>query len=292
MSIYAGFEHIVRENEPLSTYTRLHLGGVAEYFAEPTTIEELVGLVKVFSAEDLPIRLIGDGSNVLIRGEGVPGLVLHLNAPVFASIEVDGTRIKTGGGARMSHFVSTAVREGLSGPEQLVGIPGTIGGALHTNTGAHGVDIGTWIVSADVVTRSGELIQREKDSLNFSYRQSSLNELVIVSATFEFEREPTEELTRRMQKLWIVRRAAQPITDRRAAYIFKDHGGEKANELIEAAGLKGTRVGEVEVSDTDPNVFVANPGATSDDVLRLMEIVKGQVSDRLSIDLEPAIQIW
>ncbi len=292
MSVYAGFEHIVRENEPLASFTRLNLGGVAEFFAEPTTVDELVGLVKAFSVAGLPVRLIGGGSNVLIRNEGVSGLVLHLGAPVFTAIDVDGNRIAAGGGAKLSHFVSTAVREGLSGPEQLVGIPGTVGGALHSNTGAHGVDIGTWVQSAQVLTRSGELNVRDNDSLTFSYKQSSLDELVIVSAVFEFENEPTEELTKQMQKLWIVRRAAQPITERHAAHIFKDHGGEKANELIDSAGLKGTRVGEVEVSDTDPNVFVAGTGATTDDVLRLMELVRSQVSERLSVELEPAIQIW
>ena len=291
-TLIAGFEHVVRENEPLAPYTRLNLGGVAEFFAEPTNLEELVGLVQKFSAEKLPIRLLGSGSNILVREEGVPGLVLHLTSHEFTKIAVDNDQIIAGGGARMSHFVATAVREGLSGPEQLVGIPGTVGGALHSNTGALGVGLGNWLQSADVLTRAGEVMTRDRDALTFSYNKSSLNELVILNARFQFDREDSEILTRRMQKLWIVRRAARPISDQNAAYIFKDHGGEKAGDLIEAAGLKGTQVGHVEISDRDPNVFVAHPESTSSDVLRLMELVKTQVADRLSVELEPAIQIW
>ncbi len=292
MSLIAGFEHIVRENEPLAPFTRLNLGGVAEFFAEPTNLEELVGLVISFSAKKLPIRLIGGGSNILVRDEGVPGLVLHLTAPEFVKIEVDEDQIIAGGGARMSHFVATAVREGLSGPEQLVGIPGTVGGALHSNTGALGVGVGNWLQSAEVLTRAGEITTRDRDSLTFSYHKSSLNELVIISAKFQFDREDSEVLSRRMQKLWISRRAAQPLSDQFAAYIFKDHGGETASELIDSAGLKGTQVGHVEISDRDPNVFIAHPGSTSGDLLRLMDLVKTQVAERLSVELETAIQIW
>lgn len=292
MSLIDGFEHIVRENENLAPYTRLNVGGVAEYFGEPMNVDELVGLVKRFAEAELPIRLIGGGSNVLVRDEGVPGLVLHLTAPEFSKIEVENDTIMAGGGARMSHFVSTAVREGFSGPEQLVGIPGTIGGALHSNTGSNGVGVGNWVQSAQVLTRSGEVTTRDRDSLNFSYRQSSLNELVIINAKFQFEREDPTTLTKRMQKIWIVRRAAQPLSDRNAAYMFKDHGGESASELIDDAGLKGTQVGNVEISDRDPNVFVAHPGATSGDVLKLIDLVKTQVSDKLEVELEPAIQVW
>ncbi len=292
MSLISGFEHVVRENEPLAPYTRLRLGGVAEYFAEPTTVDELTGLVKRFSEQDLPVRLIGGGTNLLIRDKGVAGLVLQLSAPVFCTIEVEDNGILCGGGTNISHFVATAVREGFAGPEQLVGIPGTIGGALHNNTGAHGVDIGAWVQSAEVLTRGGSHKKREKDSLSFSYRQSSLTELVILNAHFRFERDDPGILTRQMQKLWIVRRASQPMSEENATYIFKDHGGESASALIEQAGLKGTRVGNVEISEQNANYFVARPGATSDEVLRLIDLVKTQVAERLEVKLETAIQIW
>jgi UDP-N-acetylmuramate dehydrogenase len=292
VTLISGFEHIVRENEPLAPFTPLKLGGVAEAFAEPTTVEELIGLVKRFSEHGVPIRLLGGGTNLLIRDAGVAGLVIRLAAPAFCTIEINGNVITAGGGTQVSHFVASAVREGLSGPEQLVGIPGTIGGALHNNTGAHGIDIGSWVQSVDVINRAGELVTREKESLSFSYRRSSLTELVILSAKFQFEPEDSAALTKQMQKLWIVRRASQPTSDEHATYIFKDHGGDSAAALIERAGLKGTRVGKVVVSDQNPNFFVAQPGANSDQVLQLMELVRTQVAERLEIELENAIQIW
>lgn len=292
MTLLSGFEHIVRENEPLAPYTRLNIGGSAEYFAEPTSREELIGLVKRFSEAEKTIRLIGSGSNLLVSDSGVSGLVVHLTAPDFCTIDVQANRLIVGGGTRLSHFVATAVREGFSGPEQLVGLPGTIGGALHNNTGAHGVDIGTWIESAEVLTRGGEVVTRTKDSMSFSYRQSSLSELVILNAEFAFESETADLLTKKMQKLWIVRRALHPASDQNASYMFKDVGGELASSLIDQAGLKGTQVGNVAVLDSDPNFFVTQPGATSDEVNELIQMIKSQVSERLDVNLEIAIQIW
>lgn len=291
MSIATGLEHILRENEPLAPYTRLKLGGVAEFFSEPTSEIELVELVKRFSENDLPIRLLGGGSNILVRDEGVAGLVILLSAPEFCQLSVDENQLHAAGGTKLSHFVSVAVREGFSGPENLVGIPGTVGGALHENTGANGYDIGSGLQSARVLTRSGEIQERTRDSLSFSYRQSSLDELVILDANFLYEREASAALTKRMQKLWIVRRSAQPISES-SIYVFKDNGVESARSLIEQAGLKGARVGDVEVSDRDPNMFIAHAAATVDDVLRLINLVKDQVADKTGVEIEVALNIW
>jgi UDP-N-acetylmuramate dehydrogenase len=292
VSLIAGLEHIVRENEPLAPFTRLKIGGVAEYYAEPTTVDELVLLVKRFSEQNFPIRLIGSGSNILIRSTGVPGLVIQLSAPAFCTIQVDRPYMTVGGGTQISHFVASAVREGFAGPEQLVGIPGTIGGALYNNTGALGVDIGSWVDSVELLTRAGERIQRGNESLSFSYRQSSITELVILSARFRFESDDPGMLTKQMQKRWIVRRASQPSWSENSTFVFKDQGGESASVLIDQAGLRGTRVGKVAISERNSNYFVAEPDATSDEVLRLMELVRTQVHERLGIQLEDAICVW
>src|SRR5215510_9437172 len=161
MPIPAGFEHITRENEPLAPYTWLRLGGAAQYFAEPTTVEELTALVRRCHEEGLSVRVLGGGSNLLVRDEGVSGLVLSLSAAVFGKIQVAGRKLTAGGGAKLGHVISTAVREGLAGLETLVGIPGTLGGALHTNASAHGGDIGQYTASAKVLTRGGEIIERQ-----------------------------------------------------------------------------------------------------------------------------------
>lgn len=291
MTLTSGLEHIIRENEPLAQHTKLKVGGAAQYFAEPTNQEELIELVKRFHDKNLPVRLLGEGSNILVSDGGVEGLVVRLSAPDFCKISVDGNKMTCAGGARLSHFVATAVREGFSGPENLVGIPGTIGGALHVNTGSDGFDIGNWLRSARVLTVSGNLLERDADSLSFSYRSSSLDELVIIDATFEFEKEEPVELTKRMQKLWIVRRAAHPVADN-SIYAFKDHGVEAASDILDQCGLKGSRVGEVEISDRDPNTIIASRDAKAADVIQLIENARNAVMDRLGIEIESAVEVW
>lgn len=292
MSLFAGLEHIVREDEPLAPYTNLKLGGKAQYFAEPTTEGEIAELVRRATAAGLATRLIGGGTNLLVRDSGVSGLVIHLSATAFSTLTIEGNRMIVGGGVRLSHFVSSCAREGFDGPEHLVGIPGTIGGALHVNSGSDGVDIGSWCVAAKALTRTGELVQRGADALSFSYRSSSLNELAILEATFEFERENSESLTREMQRNWIVRRARQPSFGESAAYLFKDHLGEPAGELISRAGAKGLRAGAVQLFDANPNYLVAKEGAKVEDVLSLIEAVKAQVNDKIGVELALAMQIW
>ncbi|HJQ79468.1 MAG TPA: FAD-binding protein, partial [Lacipirellulaceae bacterium] len=193
----------VRESVPLAEHTWFKLGGPAQFFAEPTSVDELLAVVKRCRDEELQLRLLGGGSNVLVRDEGVAGTVVALTHPSFSEIRVDGRRATVGGGAKLANAVSVTVGRGLSGLEPLVGIPGTVGGALHGNAGSHGGDIGQWACRAMVVTRGGEIFQRERGDLVFAYRQSSLDELVILEAEFELEIDDPTELTKRMQKQWI-----------------------------------------------------------------------------------------
>lgn len=292
MSLISGFEHFTCENQPLAPLTGLGFSAVAEYFAEPTTVEELAGIVKRFGENDLPVRIVGAGSNLLIRDDKVSGLVLQLSAPAFSGITVDGSKMTVGGGTRLSHFVASAVRESMSGPHHLVGLPGTIGGALHSDLEFPNVDVGTWVRSIESLKRDGEKVIHGGDGVPFSHYQSSLQGQIILTVEMEFEKEDSAALTKRMQKLWIVRRAKRPPSDVNAAYIFKNHGGESAAELIDAAGLKGTSVGNVSLFDSDPNYLVAEPGATAQQAVELIEQVAKTVEEKLDVKLERAIQIW
>ncbi len=292
MEIFSGLEHVIVENESLAPYTALGIGGAAEYLASPTTTDELSRIVSACFESGIPIRIIGLGSNILVSDNGTPGVVVSLSAPEFCKIATTENGIFCGGGCRLSHFISVAVREGFVGPEQLVGIPATMGGALHGNTEAHGCDIGQWVRSATVMTRKGEILERSADELNFAYRQSSLNELAIISAEFQFERESANELTRRMQKCWILAKATQPVAGMNAGYIFKDPDGTSAQSLIDQAGLKGTRVGEVEIFARNSNFFIAHPGASSKEVLQLIELVQSKVETQFGIELQTGIEIW
>jgi UDP-N-acetylmuramate dehydrogenase len=288
----AGFEHVVRENEPLAPYTWLRIGGPAQFLAEPTSIDELAALVRRCHESGLLVRILGGGSNLLVRDDGVPGLVVNLGAAAFGRIEVNDRKLVVGGGAKLGHVISTAVREGLAGLETLVGIPGTVGGALHTNAGTHGGDIGQCTASASVMTRQGEIVTRQKSELRFGYRNSSLDELVIVEATLELEPGDSRYLTKQMQQAWILTRAEQPLSNQKSGQIFKSPGGASAASLIEDAKLDTAKVGEAEISERNANFIVVGSKATSRDVLALIEHVRAGVAERMGVELELAIEVW
>jgi UDP-N-acetylmuramate dehydrogenase len=292
MPIPAGFEHIVRENEPLAAHTWFRLGGAAQFFAEPTTVDELTMLVRRCRENGLPVRILGGGSNVLVRDEGVAGMVVNLGAAAFGRIQVAGRKVVAGGGAKLGHVISTAVGAGLAGVETLVGIPGSVGGALHTNAGTLGGDIGQPTVSATVMTVQGEVVTRQKRELRFGYRNSSLDELVILEATLELEPGDTRYLTKQMQQAWILKRADQPLSDQPMGQIFKSPGGISAADLIRDARLNDAKVGEAKISERNANFIVTGPKATSRDVLSLIETIRAGVAERTGTDLELAVEVW
>jgi UDP-N-acetylmuramate dehydrogenase len=282
----------VREQAPMAERTWLKVGGPSRYFAEPTSIDELLTVVNRSREEGLPVRLLGGGSKVLVRDEGVAGMTIALTHPCFQSIEIQGRRAKVGGGAQLANAITLTVGAGLAGLESLVGIPGTVGGALHGNAGTHGGDIGQWTIHATVMTRGGEILSRERNDLVFAYRQSSLDELVILSAEFELEEEDPNELTKRMQTQWIVKKANLPLVNENTGCIFKNPRGMSAGMLIDQSGLKGERVGNVEVSQRHANFFVAHPGATAREVLQLADAVRGRVAEKMGVELELEIEVW
>ncbi|MEM9352072.1 MAG: UDP-N-acetylmuramate dehydrogenase [Planctomycetota bacterium] len=292
MTLVSGFEKIVRTEEPLAERTWLKVGGPARFYAEPKSAQELAALIRRCREEDVSVRVLGGGSNVLVRDEGVEGMVISFAHPFFSEIQLRGNSITVGGGARLAHAISESVRAGLAGLEPLVGIPGTVGGALHGNSGSHGGDIGQWASAATVVTRNGEIAKREREDLVFAYRQSSLDELAILSAEFQLEEDDPEKLTKRMQKQWIVRKAGQPLSHQNVCNVFKSPRGMSAGMLIDNAGLKGTRVGGAEVSQRHANFIVADDTATSNDVLRLIDLVRSRVAERLGVELETQLEIW
>lgn len=282
----------IREKVSLAERTWFKVGGAAKYFAEPTSVDDLQAVVGRCRDEGLTAHLLGGGSNVLVRDEGVAGMVISLGHESFTNIKIDGRRVTIGGGATLANAITVTVGTGLAGLEPLVGIPGTLGGALHGNAGTHGGDIGQWACGANVMTRSGEIIHREPNDLVFAYRQSSLDELVILDAQFELEEEDPTEITKRMQKQWIVKKANLPLGHENTGCIFKNPRGMSAGMLIDQCGLKGEAIGGVEVSQRHANFFVAKPGATAKDVLQLIDVVRNRVAERMGVELETEIEIW
>ncbi len=292
MSSLEDFKDITRTDEPLARYTWLRVGGPAQYFIEPRNRDELIAVVRCCHENEIPVHVLGGGANLLVQEAGVSGVVLHLASVEFSRIEIEGTKVRAGAAALLSALISQAVKAGLAGLEVLAGIPGTVGGALHGNAGGRSGDIGQSVHSATVLTASGEVCERTEDELSFGYRFSSINELVILEGVFQLQPDDPEEITRRMRKLWIMKKATQPLSFQSAGCIFKNPRGMSAGALIERAGLKGTRVGQAEISDRHANFIITHDGATPDDVLRLIELARSKVSDQFGVDLESEIQIW
>lgn len=292
MSTLEQFRSIIKYDEPLAPYTWLKVGGPAQMLVEPRSVDELQAFVKACSAEEIPMRVLGGGSNILVRDEGVSGAVIHLASDEFRRVTLDGKSLTAGGAAILSHVISESVKAGLGGLEALVGIPGTIGGAVRNNAGGRHGEIGQFVKSVGVMTMKGDRFTRKGDELSFDYRFSSINELVITDVTLELTPEEPDDIARRMHKLWIMKKSTQPLSFQSAGCIFKNPRGFSAGAMIEQAGLKGTRVGNAEVSDRHGNFIVTYEGATAADVLSLMNLVKARVNEVHKVQLEPEIQIW
>ncbi len=286
------FADIIKRNEPLAPYLFLKLGGPAEMLVQPRSRDELSRFVRLCYQERVPLRVLGNGCNLLVRDEGVRGAVLRLTEPAFTQITVEGNCVKAGTGADVSALISQAARHGLAGFETLVGIPGSVGGALRCNAGDRYGDIGQFVRQVEVMDAAGVAQVRDRDELRFGERASNLDDPVLLSAEFQLEIDSTDAIVKRMRKAWIARKASQPLSFQAAARMFKNPRGLSAAALIEQTGLARTRVGGAEVSDRDANYCIVHPGASSRDVLRLIDLVRTRVQERFNVSLEQEITVW
>jgi UDP-N-acetylmuramate dehydrogenase len=286
------FHEILQRNAPLAPYTHLKLGGPAELLAQPRSLDELSGLVRACFAARIPLRVLGCGCNMLVRDEGVEGLVLRLSEPAFTRIDVQGDRVRAGTGATVAALISASARHDLAGLETLVGIPGTVGGALRTNAGDRAGDIGQYVHSVEVLDSQGKVQVRDRDELQFGEHASNLDDPVLLTVEFALQKDAADAIVKRMRKAWILRKQAQPAAFQAAGRIFKNPRGLSASALISQASLEKTRVGGAEVSDRDANYIVVHPGATSRDVLRLIDLVRAKIQERFDVRLEQEIAVW
>lgn len=294
MSLRDLFPKFVRQDIPLSMYTRLQIGGTAEYIAEPENESDLINLLQHCQKEKIPVRVLGAGSSLLIPEAGVSGVVIILSQPDFCRISVDGELLTAGAGAQFGQVITQAVSQGLGGIEAFVGMPGSLGGAVYGNTGTiHGGDLGQWVESVRVAYLDGKIHVLSKNEITFGYRYSSLEEVVVLSAMLRLERENPKELANRMRKLWIIRKSQQPAGDVASVIAFKNpETSASAAELIEQVGLKGTRMGGAVISERNAGFITVESECISDDVVRLIRLVQEQVAQHTEVELEPALEIW
>jgi len=286
------FSEITQREVPLSRYTWLGIGGPAEMLLTPRDRDELISVAQTCIESDIPVRILGSGSNLLVRDAGVRAAVIHVVDPLLSSVTVDDNTVTAEGGALLSHVVTESVRAGLGGMEHLVGIPGTVGAAIIGNSGGRLGDIGQVVTSVSVLTQSGELTTRKEDELHFTYRNSSVQDLLLISATFSLTPVDSDELTKTTRKNWILKRATQPLADQSAGCIFRNPRGLSAGALIEQSGLKGLTVGKARVSDRHANFIVTEKDCSSDDVEKLTERIQKVVEEKFGVELELEIRVW
>jgi UDP-N-acetylmuramate dehydrogenase len=293
MHLFDDFRGTVKLDVPLAPLVWFRLGGAAAYFASPRQLDELVALLNRCRQEGIAFKILGGGSNVLIRDEGVNALVIHLESPFFSDLTVRENIVEAGAAVPLTALISHSARAGLGGLEVLTGIPGTVGGALRGNAGGRQGAIGQFVRRATVLDPSDLVQVRERDDLSFADRDSNLDDPLILSAEFELTPEDPESVVRRMRRIWIIKKENQPYGHQSSGCIFKNPSADvSAGALIDQAGLRGTRFGGAEVSDRHANFIIAHPGAKASDVLQLIDRIRQRVWQQFGYELELQIQVW
>ncbi|MEE9166776.1 MAG: UDP-N-acetylmuramate dehydrogenase [Candidatus Neomarinimicrobiota bacterium] len=278
-------------NEPMSKHTSYGIGGSARGFFYPVDENDLKSILKAAWQQNIKIYIIGSGSNLLVSDTGFDGIVISLSKH-FRSMTVKETHVFAQSGTMMGHFVKECLRENLTGVESLIGVPGTLGGAVRMNAGAYGHEISNFLKSLSVMTLSGEQRDYERHEVEFSYRSSSLSDdQVILAATFEMEKGEPEKIRSLKAKASQSRKATQPLRFRSAGSVFKNPPNAKpAGYLIERAGLKGTKRGAAEISPKHGNFFLNHGGSTAEDIAWLIRLARKTVQKKLGVDLELEIK--
>lgn len=277
-------------DEPMSKHTTWKIGGPADAMIVPQNVRQLQELIRLLHEEQIPWMTVGKGSNMLVSDKGIRGCVIRLGGDL-ESIAIDGAAISAGGGASFVRLSVMAGKAGLTGLEFAGGIPGTVGGAVYMNAGAHGSDVSRIFKSADIVLETGELVTYTANDMKFAYRHSILHEQrgIVAEARLSLAAGDRLEIAAAMATYKDRRRKTQPLTQPCCGSVFRNPQDDHAARLIEAAGLKGMKVGGAEVSTLHANFIVNTGQATAEDVLALMEKIKAVVADQFGVALVPEV---
>ena len=280
-----------RRNEPMARHTSLRIGGPAEYWVEPADERELACVLHYSHVREIPVTIVGRGTNLLVRDGGIEGVVVHLSNDEFSRVEVDGERLIVRAGARLRTVVNEAKNHELGGLEFLEGIPGSLGGALRMNAGAMGrqmFDVVEWV---RYVSYAGEIYDAEAKSLPVAYRSCPIfTNHVALSAILRGVKTPRSTIDAKLRSFENKRWSSQPARPS-AGCIFKNPGLIPAGKLIEELGLKNARVGGAAVSDVHANFIVNEGGATATDVLNLIAMIRDKARRERGIELETEVMV-
>ena len=273
-------------NENMSNHTSYGIGGPAKAYVQPKDEVDLANILKFAEKNKIPTFFVGSGSNLLVSDDGIDGIVIAL-AKSLKKLVIKGTTAYAQSGVMLGKFVKECISRSLSGVESLIGVPGTLGGALIMNAGAFGSEISNYLQKVTVMTTSGELKQYNADDIDFSYRESSFkNNEILISAEFELIQSSKEVVIEKKSLASGGRKKSQPLRYRSAGSIFKNPKEGAAGFYIDKAGLKGSKSGDAEISPIHANFFVNHGNAKASDVVKLIRLAKNTVKQKFGITLE------
>jgi UDP-N-acetylmuramate dehydrogenase len=291
--LYAKLGDQVKENVPLAPYTSARIGGPADVLITAESADELARIIKLLRKLDVDYLMLGGGSNVLVSDKGVRGVVVLNRAKGVRFHSGDQPSVTVESGVIFSNLANRCAAKGLSGLEWAATVPGTVGGAVYGNAGAFGGDIAGSLIWAELLTENG----REKftaEQMGYGYRTSIMKrgelDAVVLAAELSLRNSTKEEVTTNIEQFSAHRKATQPPGASMGS-MFKNPNGDYAGKLIEAAGLKGTRIGNAEVSPLHGNFFINHGATRADDIRALIELVMKTVKEKHGVDLELEIEL-
>ena len=280
----------LRFGEPLAKHTHFGIGGEATVYLEISTVSELAALARFHKQWDVPVAVIGRGSNLLVSDRGFKGIGLRLVGEL-AKLEVDGNIVSVGAGLALPALSKAMSQRGLSGVEFALGIPGSVGGALIMNAGAWGSSFGDVVTNVTVMNAAGDILNLTHAEAHFEYRHSGLEPYFCVTgATLMLEPGDIDTITDRMQTFYKQKVATQPFAEENAGCMFKNPPNDSAGRLIDISGLKGCRIGGAEVSTVHGNFILNIDNATAEDVLKLVAHIQQQVREKTGISLQTEVK--
>ncbi|HHV75080.1 UDP-N-acetylmuramate dehydrogenase [Thermoanaerobacterium butyriciformans] len=278
-------------NEPMSRHTSFRIGGPADVLIIPQSVDELIKVMGLIKAENIPYFILGNGTNIIVSDKGIRGVVIKLTA--IRKISVDGEIIVSEAGALLSVIANTALDNELTGFEFASGIPGTLGGAITMNAGAYGPEIKDVVEKVEVIDKNGSIYEVKNGNMRFGYRSSLIqsDNLIAIRAWIHLKKGNYKDIKAKMDELNGLRKMKQPLEYPSAGSVFKRPEGFYAGKLIQDAGLQGYAIGGAQVSEKHCGFIINRGNATADDVLNLIEYIKRTVKDKFGVDLETEVKI-
>ena len=280
----------VRESVPLAPVSHLRIGGPAEWFVEAATDQDVALVVRACRECEVPLRVLGGGSNVLIADDGVRGVVLSLER--LNRVVRDDTRLIAGAGVSVPGLIRLTTGQGLAGLETLTGVPAQVGGAVAMNAGTREGETFDLLESIVVADREGEIVEIGRDGFHARYRDGGLDGRILLSARFALRPDDPRAIRERFDSYIRHRNATQPVSEKSVGCVFRNPSGDAAGRLIERAGCKLLREGGISVSGKHANYFVNDGAGTCADFVRLVRIVAGRVAADFGVALELEVRTW